>query len=234
MKPRLLLSLLLIFISVCGHSQYRGYLAVSLGPSFPTSDFQNQDIDSDNAGIATIGATIDVSIAQKLGDIFGVTAMFRGKTNSTNNKPLLNELYNQNSNATWIVNGDNWDLSGLLFGVLASFENKSGQTNFETKAMIGYMDTYSPELNISGTQSNNSAWLIRNKTYSNAVAYLLGVGIKFEISHNLCILSNIDYSHTTPEFVDVFTETSSGNSYLETFKQKIDTFNFLIGIGLKW
>ncbi len=235
MKPQFLLSIILVFICVIGYSQDKGYIALSAGPSFPTGDFGSKDVNNESAGLANTGAIFDLTFAQKFGKTFGMTLMLRGQVNGVDTDPLVNELKVAVPEATWSAEADTWGIGGFMAGLYGSFPlDPSGKVTFDTRAMIGFIDATSPQITIYGDYLGTLFWVNTESAHAGAFAYLIGAGFRFNLGNHFCILTNVDYQGSTPEFEDVVSRTSVGSNTSNTYQQSFGTVNVGVGIGWRW
>ena len=214
-------------------SKDKGYIAISLGSSTPTGDFGSKDVNNSSAGLAKTGAIFDISFAYKLGKSFGLSAMIRGQANPVDNQVLLDELYKENPTVSWTADSKAWTIGGLLFGGYGSFPIGQGKTSFDARAMIGFLHASSPDITLTGVQGGTSAWVKLNSASATSFSYLFGAGFKFNVGSKVCLLLNLDYLGSSPEFQNVKTTTSIGTSDTHTFKQSFGTINFGVGVGLR-
>ncbi len=235
MKPQFLLSILMVFITVIGYSQDKGYIAVSVGPSFPSGDFGSKDVNNESAGLATTGAIFDITFAQKFGKNLGMTLMLRGQANGVDTDPLVNELIAEAPDASWSAEAETWGIGGFLGGLYGSFPmGASGKVTFDTRAMIGYINATSPQITIYGNYLGTPFWVNTESASAGAFAYLLGAGFRFNLGNHFCILTNLDYLGARPEFYDVATTSSIGTYETNTYQQKFGTMNVGVGLGYRW
>jgi hypothetical protein len=225
----------MLFVTVIGYSQDKGYFAVSLGPSFPTGDFGSKDVNNESAGLATTGAIFDLTFAQKFGKNLGMTLMLRGQANGVDAQPLIDELYNQSPQASWSADSETWGIGGFMGGLYGSFPmGENGKVTFDTRAMIGYINATSPEITVYGNYLGTTFWVRTESADAGAFAYLFGAGFRFNLGKHFCILTNLDYLGATPEFYDVATTSSIGTYETNTYQQKFGTVNVGVGIGWRW
>jgi len=235
MKPHHLLSILMLFITILGNSQDKGYIALSAGPSFPTGDFGSKDVNNQSAGLANTGAIFDLTFAQKFGKNLGMTLMLRGQANGVDTDPLVNELIAEAPDASWSAESENWTIGGILGGLYGSFPmGDNGKVTFDTRAMIGYLNATSPQITVNGNYLGTNFWVLTESASAGAFAYLLGAGFRFNLGTHLCLLTNLDYLGATPEFLDVATVTSIGGYSTNSYQQKFGTVNVGVGIGWRW
>jgi len=213
-------------------SQDKGYIAISLGPSIPIGDFASKDANNNSAGWATTGAIFDISFAYKLGRNFGLSALLRGQANGIDNDAFASELAKQ-AGGNWTVDSKAWSIGGLMFGAYGSFPI-SDKVSFDTRAMIGFLNATSPELNVTLNGSGGAAWVKQSSVSATSFSYLIGGGFKFDVGHKICLIANLDYLGAKPEFRDVEVTSSAGGApNKSTFSQGFGAINFGFGIGLR-
>jgi hypothetical protein len=211
----------------------KGFIGVSIGPSIPLGDLASKNPNNDAAGWANTGAIFEISFAYKLGGgNFGVTALLRGQANPYDAQALADELANQVTGVNWTVETTAWGIGGLMFGGFGSFPI-SEKASFDTRAMIGFLSTTSPEITSTISGPGGTAWFKRGSTDASSFAYLIGAGFKFDVRRKLYLLTNLDYLSTNPEFRNVETTTSLGTRVKSTWSQSMKTLNLSIGIALK-
>ena len=224
----ILLALFLLFIFK-SYSQDKGYVGISIGPSMPTGDYASADLSNELAGLAKTGAIFDISFGYKLGKNMGLSAMLFSHSNATDSKTIENGLYDLEPLASWTVESKSWSSAGLLFGGYGSFPIGKGSTSFDARAMIGFSSSSSPELRITGTLNNSSVWVETASESASTVAYLIGGGFRFNVAPKVCLLVNLDYLTSKPEFKNVETNTNLGDSSTDTYSQSIST---IVGFGI--
>lgn len=114
---------------------------------------------------------------------------------------MAQEFANEFPGISWKVESDFWSIVGVLFGGFGSFPI-SRKATFDTRAMVGFINTNAPAFTITGT-GLREAWLKQEKASATSFAYLLGVGLKFYKGSNLCLLTNLDHLAANPEFSNV-------------------------------
>jgi hypothetical protein len=234
LKSIFLTCFLVSFISSSVAQDKKGYIGISLGPSFPIGDFASKNFSNRNAGFATTGAIFDISFAYKLGKSnFGITGLIRGQANALDVQAMADELGNSLRGTNWTVeSGGAWTLGGYFIGGIGSFP-VSEKVSFDTKAMIGIGISTIPEITITSSDNFGSYWTKQSITTSSSLAYTLGVGFKIELGKSLYLLTNLDYLGSEPEFQNIDIVDSDGDRTKFTYKQSIRTINLSIGIALK-
>ncbi len=214
-------------------AQDKGYLALSLGPSFPVGNFGSNDLNNEKAGLAKLGTITDFSFAYRFGKNIGLAAMLRWQSNGINTDALLTEAKNIDPTITWKVTSENWKLNGILAGIYSSFPVGTSSTCFEVRTMIGYMSATLPQYSLSGTYNGVTLISKVNSQSTSTVAFLLGAGFRLSAGKKVSILMNVDYSVATAEFIHVSNTTNFGSSSNFDFKQEMKTVNMGFGIGLR-
>ncbi len=234
MKKTNFLWVILFLIANISSAQDKGYVAISLGPSIAIEDFASKNSSNVAAGYANAGAIFDVSFQYKLGKYFGVSALLRGQANTTDAQAIANELAREINNVLWTVESNPWSIGGILIGGSASVPiGLNDKISFESRAMFGFLNATSPEINITGRTNSQSEWAKQQSKMATAFSYLFGAGFKFNIAKRFCVLTNIDFLSAKPEFKDVLITNSKGDYITNTFSQKFGTINIGFGIGLR-
>jgi hypothetical protein len=224
--------LFILLLSAKGLSQDKGYIAVTLGPSFPVGNFADTDVDNDAAGLAQGGAIFDVTFTYKLAKKLGVVAILRGQANNVDNAVIENELFTQ-TGRTWTADTEGWTTGALLVGGYASLPI-SRKIAFEPKAMIGFAGVTSPELNITLDGSGGAGWVKQDSEMAESFSYLVGAGFKFDVGRKICLLVNVDYFATKPKFKDIqITSSEGGAPERISFTQNMAAINLGFGIGYR-
>ncbi|MDR9399750.1 hypothetical protein [Salibacter sp.] len=125
-----------------------------------------------------------------------------------------------------------WRIGAFMFGGYGSFP-VSDNISFDTRAMIGFASASSPKLDVTGSANGNTVWIEQESADASAFAYLVGAGFQFGVGDNISLLTNLDYLGTGPEFSEVETKTSDGNTSTSTWEQSIGTINLSVGIAYK-
>ena len=224
-----------LIISICilgGFAQDKnGHVGISLGPSIPIGDLSSKDYDNASAGWANTGGIFDISFAYKLGKgNFGITALLRGQANPYDAQAYANELANQLSGVVWTVDTKAWGIGGLLVGGFGSVPI-SPKTNFESRAMIGFLTAVSPEITVTAIGTGGAAWARQSSATATSFAYMIGAGFSLDLGNNMFLLSNLDYLGSKPEFRDVETISSDGTRLVDTWSQGMGAINLSVGIG---
>ena len=211
----------------------KGYIGISAGPNLPVGEYASTDFSSDAAGWAKLGVNIDISFAYQFGEgNLGIAALLRGQVNPTDAQAMEDFYNNSFSGANWTVNGESWKLGGLLLGGYGSFPI-SEKTSFDTRVMAGFLNSALPSFTVTATNDGSTGWYKHESVTAISFAYLAGVGLKFDISPKLYLLTNVDYWASNPKFKDVKITASDGTTSTDSFEPGIGSFSVSVGIALK-
>ncbi|MCG8373757.1 MAG: porin family protein, partial [Balneolales bacterium] len=157
----------------------KGFITISLGPSFPFGDFASTSFSDPNAGFADAGFHINlINFGYLFSDNVGITAFLSGSAHpydiDTENDPI-------------------WSYGSLMAGPLFSFPTKRKDANFDLRAMIETMSaTFYPD---DGSGNFDG----------DGVAFGFGAGLRYHVSRTLSISGNLDIISSEPEF-DIYGE----------------------------
>lgn len=234
MKKLILLVTFVIVSFTSTFSQDRGHIGLSAGLSAPMGDFASNKSSDENAGFATTGFLFDFSLNYKLNKTLGIEGLVRVQLNGTDAEALADEFSAIiPAGISGTVESGRWVTVGFLGGLTASFP-LTERFSFNSKILIGVQTTSSPELNVTLNGPGGSEWVKQESGNGAAFAYLIGAGFKYGITEKADLLINIDYVGAEPEFSDVVTTSSSGESAKGSFDQPMSTFNFGLGVALKF
>lgn len=236
-KLQLLVTVLSVLtFSLNAQTEQKGFISVALGPSIPIGDFASTDINKEEAGFANAGAIFDLTFGYKLNKQYGFMAMLRGQANPFDTEALETALENDNPSVNWNVTGDSWGIGGFLLGGFRSVPvDENGKTNFQLRALIGFLNSSSP--GYSFTASSSGGVVASGRQFSasaTAFSYLLGVGFTHKIASNFNVLVNLDYMGANPEFSNVESTTTIGGQTTvstSTFSQSFGAINFSGGVA---
>ncbi len=205
---------------------------ISSGLSIPIGDFGSSDTRNSEAGLAKLGYNINISAKYNLSKNIGIIALYMRNSNSFNSSIFENELRLQFPTLGISINAGNYKSSGMLTGLFI----KTFLTNlicFETRALVGYSESYSPEIEmrLSDGISIFEATIIKDDAKS--ASYMIGAGLNYSVKNNFVISLNIDYYYTKPEF-ETTTVSELVPSSTNKNEQKFNILNTNIGIGYEF
>ena len=228
LKKYSLLVILLSFVTY-SNAQDKGYIGLSVGPSFPMGDYGSSSFNNADAGLAQTGLMLDLSFGYKLGNNFGIAALLRTQAN-----PIDEDVFDVFSfpGISMTVKTEPWGIVNFLFGGYATVPIGEVKVNFDARALLGFAGATSPELDMTISDGVTSEWVRQSSETSTSFAYLFGAGFRFNVGSKICLLTNIDYSSTSAEF-DVTTTSSAGESETGSIEQTLSTVNLSVGVGIR-
>ena len=158
--------------------------------------------------------------------------MWRGQEYPFDGRAIERQLEEQNPGLNSYVDSKPWSIEGLMIGAYGSFPI-SKKVSFESRVLIGFLTSTSPEMTINLSGSGASSWIKQSSSSSSSFTYLLGVGFKYDIGRRTCLLANFDYLDAHPEFTDIELYSSTGSRSTNTFNQSLGAINIGLGIGYR-
>ncbi|MCC5916078.1 MAG: hypothetical protein JJU02_02000 [Cryomorphaceae bacterium] len=227
------LFLFICFASNC-FAQKKECISLSSGPSIPIGVFASKNPNNNRnntSGYANTGMAIDFSYTWLLYKNHGIVGAIYTQLNPTDHQSLVDDLSQQNSGAGNILEGA-WSTGAIFFGVYSSY-SLTKKLRIEPQLLFGFRQSEAPGFkayNLDGP-SGYPSWINQDITHSkHAILLIARTVFKYELGTRLCILANLDFLATNPEFKDRKTMTNLETQH-HTFTQKIRTLNFTLGIG---
>jgi hypothetical protein len=231
MKKTSLFALLLVLFTTNLLAQKKGFVSLNLGGANPIGDFGSKESTNSKAGLANLGILLDLAFGYKFHENIGVTAMIRSQANPIDGQVFADALANAlPSGTTAQYSVKSWATGMFLVGPFASFK-VSDKFYIEPRVMGGLTSISNPEINI--TFSNNT-WLKQISTDASGFGYLIGAGVKYNLSEKWCLIGNIDYTGASIDFKDVTTTYSNGFIQKSSNTLTFASVNSTIGIGLRF
>ncbi len=234
-KNNYTLVLLLFFTSNC-YSQNKGYIAVSYGASMPLFNFDSKDLSQyysayelelGGSGYAKPGSMFEISIAYKKPEQqFGISAIIRNQTHEADMQTLSTQLQKDFNGYTVTAESRKWITNALMLGGYAEIPIK--KISFDFRAMLGVVSVSSPEWRTSVKGPNGYDWERHRLGSAFSFGFMTGIGCKYNISKEMCVMANADLFGAAPEFIEI----ERGITF-RTYKQVIATYNLSVGIGFR-
>ena len=227
--------IVLIFITQLsfGQSVNRQYVGLSIGPSFPISDFKNSDIADSTSGFAKTGIAVSFDYAYRFTHNFGMQLIINYSGNSIDDGSYQNQLeklhpeYNVSVEST-----DNWTSGGFFLGPYLRFPLTSKLT-WDIRALGGYFGSYSPRVLLRTSRvddPNDTKEYYIERARANNFGFMLGTGLKYKVNSYYVLLFG-DFVSSSLEFKEATGWDWDHEPYSDSFKQKIDYLTFTVGIG---
>jgi hypothetical protein len=236
MKKIIYIFALLFLITFNCYSQNKGYIAVSYGASMPLFNFDSKDISQyysaselelGGSGYAKPGSMFEISMAYKKPEQqFGISAIIRNQTHEADMQTLSTQLQKDFNGYTVTAESRKWITNALMLGGYVEIPIKKFSLDF--RAMLGVVSVSSPEWRINVKGPNGYDWERHRLGSAFSFGFMTGIGCKYNISKEMCLLANVDLFGAAPEFIEIEREKT-----FRTYKQVIATYNLSAGIGFR-
>lgn len=152
----------------------KGFISISIGPSFPLGDFASSDIGNTDAGFANNGLSINlINFGYLFSENFGITAMLNGSAYpfdaDNGNEPI-------------------WSYGALLVGPLFSTPLDKEKADLDLRFMVGTLTAILDPDNGNEEQEGSAG------------AISIGAGIRYHLSDKISLATGLDYISSNPEF----------------------------------
>lgn len=222
----------------------KGFTAINIGTSIPTGNFGSKDFYTNTSGYASIGLISDFSFGYEVHPNFGITALLRSQVNGLDAGAYAQDLANylgagSTGSTSVTVETSSYSLGGIMAGVYGSFPI-SEKLSFEPRLLLGFSTPILPSMTTetygSGTKFRT---YIKEQAVSFAFSYIIGSGVKLNLSKKISLLLNADFYAANAEWKNVqeisighITGTTEIRNY--DFYQNFRTLNFTTGIGFRF
>ncbi len=230
---KIIIGLLFLTQVAFGQSNNRQFIGLSIGPSFPLSDFSKSQLGDSTSGFAKTGIAMSFNYAYRVSHNFGFQLIINYSSNSLNNSKYKKELESEHPNyGVSVESTKNWSSGGLFLGPYLRFPI-SENFSWDIRTLAGYFGSYSPNATIRTTNKNDlndkGEYYLVSSRASN-FGYILGTGFKYKVGSYYVMLFG-DYLQSTLKFKDVTGWDLDGEPYNVTFNQRISYFTVTGGVG---
>lgn len=195
----------------------KSFLAFHAGPSFPVGDFSKTSLDNPQAGFAKTGYNLNLTYGYQISREIGLAASVFYNNNKLDNGAIVGEIGG--------VSLDHWQWYGITAGPM--FTQKVGDNvDLGVRIMGGVANANSPKVVEEG---NGSAVLVK-EDWSASGVFQTGLDLRFGLSRNVFIITNVEYLYMKPKFDLVFPDGSP----TERSEQKMSVLNLTAGIGIRF
>ena len=172
----------------------KGFIGLGLGASIPSGDFGDNVYTNEDAGFAKTGAFIDLHAGYKFSEVVGGMLLVRGQ---------IHEVDEVAPSPGTSVEADPWVTTSYMIGPFVSFPlNDDNSIAFEARGLVGYAQSRTPEV-IFRTGGIRT---VAETDRGGGFAWLVGTGVKFNLSDAFGLGLHVDYMSTNPEFEPANTE----------------------------
>lgn len=198
----------------------KGFLILSIGPSFPVGDFNSKRLDNDHAAYAKTGFNIDLQGGYHFVKNFGVGGSAFFSLYSFNEQRLKDQMVQEGlipSGTNFSV--DHWKYYGVVAGPIVTLD-VSNKTFIDFSVMTGVVSANSPKAIVM--ENGNTATLFED--WATAIPVKVNGGMRFLLGQNSYLSTGLNYMYMEPEF-------SIGDDRVH---QKITAWNVIAGIGFRF
>lgn len=93
-----------------------GYVNFTIGPSIPTGDFADNNVNNPNAGYAKAGSNLGLNAGFNVYDRVNITGNLFFSSNGYDETVLKQKLTYEYPGTTWETSGRSWDIYGFMIG----------------------------------------------------------------------------------------------------------------------
>jgi len=185
--------------------QKKSTLMISLGPSFPVGNYSNTIAGKEQPGYATMGGTVTLSYAHRMGSGFSAIAMVALQKNGFNSSAFEQQL---SQSAFFIITGTaryypNWEvqskswlnkygLAGLSKNILA--EGRDKKLSWHFKLLAGVINSSLPSFNASSKSDTSYVVYVRGGQSATGLCFAAGTDIRYQINKLFSIVVSLDYT----------------------------------------
>lgn len=204
------------------------FFGISVGPSFPQSDFSNGEV-TPSSGYAKTGFRFETYAGINLFGVIGLCATGFLNENGTDPEKLRNSLSADYPGTTWQIDSKVWRLFGGLGGIDIEYPYDH-TTVFHIRLMGGFLSAESPEFRFT---SGSYEYLIDSKTASG-FAYATLLGANYYLDRNVSLTLDFEFLSSKPNFDNVrTTEIIDGitTESVTSYSRLMRMFNIALGIA---
>ena len=202
------------------------FFGLSVGPSFPSSDFGNKDVNL-SSGYATVGYKVEAYGGVNIIGVFGLSALGFVNINGTNTDKLVTNLNNTYPDTSWNIDSRNWELYGGMGGV-SFYYPVNKKLTMDIKLLSGLLSAKSPELAFI---SGNNSYKIESSTV-NSISWMTSIGLLYYLGQNVSLTGAFEYLGSDPKFNNVKTTLNVNGISSETtttFSRVMTVLNLSVG-----
>jgi hypothetical protein len=233
MKFKILVILLFSSIFLFSQSTKRQYIGLSIGPSFPSTDFAKGNINDSTSGWAKTGVAINLTYSYRLTHNFGiyVTAIF--SSNQFDNIRYKDALEKERPEyGVSVESTKNWSGGGILVGPYIRLP-LSDNFSWDFRGSFGFFGANSPKITIRTTliaDESQKEEYYRESGSAFSYTYSFGTGFKYKLSKYYVLLFG-DYFNSPLKFQNASGWDWEDEPYIIEFSQNISYISVTIGLG---
>lgn len=207
----------------------KGFVCLSVGISFPLSNFVSTDKKNEKAGFAETGFRLSMPFGYLFESNIGIGGILFTQKNQVDLDALTSQFsIPPNAKLSTIP----WSAEGILVGPYLSFPVDTVQgVSLDFQFSAGIINASIPVLLINSVYYGRGYYSVYSASTKSAsavaFAYSADVSMNFRIANRLKARLSANYFSTTPTFENI-PVTEPGK---ESYEQPMTTFNFDAGIA---
>ena len=210
-------------------------LVIKAGFGIPSGDFADNNLNSENSGLAKVGLMLEAEITHLLSKSVYLSFMGRIQFNGIDEDEIT-DFYRSlvPSNVNVFFDSDPWVSRSVMagFGTLTPIDPHA---TFMTRFMAGA--TFATSAAFEARLTNGMTTVVEEQEGENgsAFGFLIGAGLKLDLNSKTVLIISGDYLATKPEFENVNFRAFVNNAQVAnenfSFEQQIQLINFSIGMA---
>ena len=230
---KLLIILMIMPFALLAQSTKRQFVGLSVGPSFPLSDFAKTDLSDSTSGFAKTGVAFNFTYSYRFSHNFGMQFVANYCSNKLDNSTYANELMKVHpAYSVTVQSSQNWSTGGFFGGPYFRFPI-GDVISFDVRGLLGLVVCNSPKATIYATKiddQNVKADYYRETSRASGFGYMMGAGVKYRLSHYY-LTAFVDYVGSELNFKDASGWGWDDEPYKTTFSQKINYLSLTFGVA---
>jgi len=229
----------LIFLNFSCYSQDKGCIGLAIGVSTPVGDYASKDVSNYFREEATQGWAFNVLFTYMPEKNFGICASLFFQEHRVDDKATEDQWNKRDPSYRYSLDADSWSQQGFVGGPKVVFNLFKELLYLEAKANIGFLRATSPRFTVSIQDLSyfgpgSSAKQIQESGSGIGFCYILGTGLKYNISNKWCFLLNADYLSSKVDIQNIPVSYSYQRSSTYSFEGDFQTINITLGIGRRF
>lgn len=205
-------------------------LSISGGLSKSLGNFYKKGFQNNMIGSAELGRNLNIAYRYALTEKIGINARWY---NTKHNAAIFERRdHLSEKGAKFPIDyAEEWKANSFFLGADYKIPLKEKLT-INSKIMGGYMSLNSPEMSYSNPITTSSNDIKYSTSSDQSFAYLLGLGLTYEISEKISCFVNLEYIAAAFKFNDITWENNAGESdTIDFFEQDYEVLNTSLGLS---
>lgn len=214
------------------------YLHIEVGAGIPSGDFGDDDIDSDDSGLASTGVMGSIATRYSLEDNFGLFGRYSFNRNAVDSEAqddFLDFVADSVPTVDWELATTPWIVHSATFGPY--FATTSGKAVFSLEGGVGLLVVTSPELEVTGDVGFDELVVRSEPANGVGFGYTISGRVGYILSEQITLIAGISFLGGEAEIESETVTELNGeelDSTDDTFTQPISVVNIPIGVSFSF